>query len=175
VAPLIKERSFVKIVTLKKSGINKHEAQKLFWSMALSIALFILGKRQSEQARAEQDKIQRELIKKINLSVLPEEYRNHFKRIEIRESEIREEAKNKYPPHIVERFVMQSRLAVFAEMLKFSLGDSEKVNLFQSQLEKIDNQWKWKLGITAVGAAALAVGLYEIFKSADKNKNGSEE
>ena len=173
------EIDFVEMVVQKNSGISINQARLLYWSMALAVALFILGKRQNELARTDIDRLIKTLTKKINIDKL-KSGKDLFLRLRNIEHEVKERARGKHSPHIIDRIVLENRVASYSEILKFTLGDAEKVEDFKKELDKLresdgnTHHRTWKVGLSAASLAALSYGLYHLFRppagSTDRNK-----
>lgn len=174
---MILEKKFNKMIAKKGSLIAETEARELYWSMALSIALFIIGKNQSEKARAEEEQFQQALLTKIDFSKIDKQLQIYFEHLQSEEKRIRREAKAaNYPTHKIESFVLESRIAIFSQILNFTLGDTEKIEQFENKLnairktETVGTNKLWKVGIGVAGAAILSYSLYQLFKPKDEKK-----
>lgn len=173
---MIGKEKFVKMIVKKDSGINKQDAEDLYWSIAKTVAFYVLGKKQTEGARAEEDKLQQKFVSKINFATL-DNIRLSFERIKEKEKRIREDpAAKKYPAYVVQRFVLESRVEIFSEILKFSPGDEKLVEEEITRMKR-DRRNKniLKFGLGAAGVAALGLAIHHIFKSSikktEKNKS----
>lgn len=166
-------KEFVKI--FKKSGVAKDESEQLYWSMIRSCILISMGKRQSQRARQKEDIFQQSIIKSINFSKVST--RGKFlEKIFDRERDIREDAKmKKYPPHVIENFVIEGRLSTFVPFLQIRLEDAELLEEVEKRLEVTRNSQKnhkfWKIGIGVMGGI-LALKVFVDLLS--KNKNNKE-
>lgn len=161
--------------------ISETEARELFWSMALSIALFIVGKNQSEKARAEEEQFQQTLLNKIDFSKVDKQLQIHFDHLQSEEKRIRREAKTaNYPAHKIGSLVLESRIAIFSKILDFTSGDAEKIKQFEDELNAIRKTETaatnklWKVGIGVAGAAILSYGLYQLFKSPQEKEDNKK-
>lgn len=134
------------------------------------------GEKQTQRARQEEDVFQQSVIKSINFSKVS--IRGKFlSKIFDRERDIREDAKRKnYPLHVIENFVIESRLSIYVPFLRLRLEDTELLEEVEKRLEKIRNPQKnhkfWKIGIGVAGGM-LALKVFVDLLS--KNKNKKEE
>lgn len=163
------EGRLLRLLVKEGSGISARDTKKLYWSMAKTVAFDVLGRKQSLGARATEDKLQRQLISKVDFSVL-DEARPLFRKIRAKEKQIRRQFAAQ-PGHIIEELVLDSRIEIFKEILRFSSGDELKI---EEEIHNIEKVQIVKFGIGAAGIALLGGALYKIFSPMKKTKEEEE-
>ncbi len=154
---MISEEGFLKI--FEKTGLSKIKLKLLYWSMAKSIIMFLLGEKRSLAARKKEDKYQQYVISKMNFSKVTGKGKL-LEKMKWREDEIKKEAREKdHSSHIIFEFILECRTATYAQVLDFRLQDSENLDLIEEELEKLRRSEKnhklWKIGITATAATVV--------------------
>jgi len=166
-------KEFVKI--FKKSGVAEDKLEQLYWSMVRSCILIAMGEKQSQRARQEEDVFQQSIIKVIDFSKISIQGK-FLSKIFDREKDIRKEAKmEKYPSHVIENFVIESRLPIYVPFLQIRLEDTELLEEVEKRLGEIRSSQKnnklWKVGI---GVASGILALKIFIDLLPKNKNHKE-
>jgi hypothetical protein len=170
---MITEEAFLKI--FEKTGLSVIKLKLLYWSMAKSIVMFLMGENQSLVARKKEDKYQQYVIGKMNFSKVTDKGKL-LEKMKRREHEISKEAKEKkHSSHIIFEFILEYRLAIYADVLEFRLQDSENLDLIKENLEKLRKSEKnhklWKIGITtATATVALKLLFPLIFGRKDEER-----